>query len=344
MSSGARVAMDSFILTPSDPQPDIPVAKNAAKIAADGGCRQRTASVYPRNKYSGGKQTPHGLAVIISNEIFDEGTGLSRRICAPYDETRLEKGLADLGYRVEVRKNQTGDEMFTLLEDIGKNTAEDPKLHIKKVDDSFICIISSHGEWDSSKNTDVILGRDRTPFDLQKKAYDTLGATACKLLKGKPKLFFIQACRGDKHGTLADDGGTMVAKTIPRKLPRESDFLFSYSTAPMTKAYRFDPNSLQPEGTPIDLSDHENYDKWNIGSFFITELCFAFDQFAPKMDLMNILLIVHEQLSATEKNIFKMDSKSHRQCPHMTLSLRGPVFFYDKAHSLFEDYIKKCLK
>ena len=308
-------------------------------IAADGGGQSNIDDfvVYRCNKLTKG----HGLAVIISNENFDPDSKLSTRICAPYDQARLEKHLSALGYRVVVRKDQTGAEIEKIFEAIGKNDPKEPKLHVKQEDDSFICVISSHGEWDGTKNTDVICGRDRGHVDLKQTAYSMLGTTACELLKGKPKIFFIQACRGDQAGMLADDSGP---KAVPKQLPRESDFLFSYSTAPMTKAYRYDPMTLQPEGKPIDISQHEKGDGWNIGSFYITELCLALGLFSAKMDLMSMLLFVHQQLQATEKNKFKIGSKSTRQCPHMTLSLRGPVFFNDKAASLYKEYVKKCLK
>ena len=331
---GGGVAIYSFLQMATTQQQSV-------NIADDRGKQYNIDDfiVYPCNKL---KKGPHGLAVIISNEIFDPDSKLSRRICAPYDQARLEKHLSALGYRIVVRKNQTGAEIEKIFEAIEKNDPKEPELHVKQEDDSFICVISSHGEWDGTKNTNVICGRDRGHVDLKQTAYSTLGTMACELLKGKPKIFFIQACRGDQDGLLAADSGPKAVQ-IPKQLPRESDFLFSYSTAPMTKAYRFDPMTLQPEGKPIDISQHENYDKLNIGSFYITELCLALGRFSTRMDLMSMLLFVHQQLQATQKKVFKSGSKTMRQCPHMTLSLRGPVFFKDKAASLYEEYVKKCL-
>ena len=304
-------------------------------------CPQITLSMRePCTMLTKGNKTPHGLAVIISNEIIGRH---SRRSCAPYDQARLEKHLSALGYRIVVRKNQTAAEIYKIFGSIGRNSPEDPDLHIKKEDDSFICVISSRGKWDETRNTDVVLGCDGATIDLQQVVHSTLGATACELLKGKPKLFFIEAGRGDQYETVAGDSNE---EDIPDRLPHESDFLFSYATAPMTKSYLFYPGpmALPPEGEPIDISQHEDYSKWQFGSFFTTELCHAFGRFGDRMDLMSMLLFVHQQLQATEKNVFKLSDRTTRQCPQVTLTLRGPVFFHDKALTLYKRNLKKCLE
>jgi hypothetical protein len=291
--------------------------------------------MYRRNKYSGGKQAPHGLALVIANENF---ATLPRRICAPIDEYRLEKGLAEVGYRVVVKRNQTGRQMRQLFETIGKNKGKDSSLHVKKDDDSFICVVSSHGTWDGSKNTDVIYGTDeKASIDLQEIVYELLGTTACERLKGKPKFFFVQACRGEQRGRIADDSRAVC-------LPRESDFLISYSTAPMTKAFRYDPGQPQPEGKTVDLShEDENASGYKLGSFYITELCRALKKFSPRLDLMSTVLFVHQRLQASDEMLFHLSSGAVRQCPHMTVSLRGPFFFFDEAEKLFRDHMNKCL-
>ena len=45
----------------------------------------------------------------------------------------------------------------------------------------------------------MVLGSDAKPIDLEQVVYSTLGVTACELLKGKPKLFFNEAGRGDLY-------------------------------------------------------------------------------------------------------------------------------------------------
>lgn len=321
-----------------DPQPDIP----EAIIVDDAGRQKPTPDqfiVYSRKSHKpGSSKHPHGVALIISNEEFDRSAKLSRRVCSPYDDKRLTESLSALGYRVVLKKNQTGAEMNRLFDAIQANRPGE--LHIKQEDDSFVCVISSHGDWDSHKNTDLIYGRDRGTFYLQESVYEKLNAIKCPHLKGKPKLFFIQACRGAGYGRIADDGDTVVQ--LPPALPRESDFFISYSTAPETKSFRYDPNQPQPEGEPIDTTGDEHYEGYIIGSFYITELCLALKRFAHRLDLMSMVLTVHQSLQASDKNLFRLGSRVTRQCPHMTASLRGPVFFYDDAENFFKEYMKKC--
>ena len=329
---GIDSAHQSAAATFSELQPEIP----SASIADDGG--KPTLEhflVYRCNKFNGGEKKPHGLALVIANEKFQ---GLPQRLCANVDTQRLKKSLASLGYRVEVRSNQTAEQMERIFEIIGGGGGgRDKSLQVRKEDDSFICIISSHGDWDEAKNTDVIYGSDKGTIDLQETVYENLGTTKCELLKGKPKMFFVQACRGGQFGRIAADSSES-------RLPHESDFLISYSTAPQTKAFRYDPNKAQPEGAQIDLTGQQSFDRFNVGSFYITEICLAFDNFARKMDLMTMVLFVHQRLQASDKMLFKLGSTTTRQCPHMSVSLRGAVFFFDKAEEIFRDHVKQWLK
>ena len=322
-----------------DPQPDIPVAT----IVDDADHQRPTPDqfiVYSRKSHKpGSSKRPHGLALIISNEKFDSYARLSNRVCSPYDDQRLTQTFTALGYRVVIKKNQSGTEMNHIFDTIQAN--QPGELQIKNDDDSFVCVISSHGDWDAFKNTDLIYGRDRGTFYLQESIYEKLNSIQCPHLKGKPKLFFIQAGRGAGYGRIVDDGYTIVQ--LSPTLPHESDFFISYSTAPETKLFRYDPNHPQTKGEPIKYTTgDESYKGYIIGSFYITELCVALRRFAHRLDLMTMVLTVHQSLQASDKNLFKLGSITTRQCPHMTASLRGPVFFYDDAENFFKDYMRKC--
>ena len=310
----------------SDLQLDVPLG-----AVADYGSGKPTSSdhfvVYSLNSNKSRSTGPwHGLALIILNETFDVSTGFAQRTCTPYDSKRLKDTLIAIGYRVVIKKNQTGREMNNLFETIRENSSGE--LHIEDKDDSFLCVISSHGGWDPEKSTDVIYGRDKGSLHLQEVVYNNLNAIVCRHLRGKPKLFFVQACRGPEVGRIADDCCTTV-HPAPR-LSRESDFCISYSTAPETQAFRRDPM--------------DGYDNSRSGSCYITELCTALKWFATKLDLFNIILSIHQTLQTTDDHLLQLGSTTTRQCPHLTTSLRGPVFFFDEAESLFREHVKRCLK
>lgn len=295
--------------------------------------------VYKRKAHKKGDgETPHGLALIISNDKFDSSTQLDDRICSPWDDKRLATTLLALGYRVVLKKNQTAAEIKGHLETIQLN--EPGELCIKQDDDSFIFCISSHGKWDEKAKADFIYGKDGGKVYLQRLAYEKLNCRASPSLYAKPKLFFVQACRGvekGQAGSLRADGDEDSAP-----LPLESDFLFSYATAPETKAFRYDPNGPLADGQSVDITQVvDKKDGFKYGSLYITELCEAIDRYGFTLDLMNIVLSVHQTLQTERKYFF---DGQFRMCPYLTTSLRGPVFFYDRAEELFKKYMEKSIE
>ncbi|XP_073498807.1 caspase-3-like isoform X2 [Phyllobates terribilis] len=124
----------------------------------------------------------------------------------------------------------------------------------------FVCAILSHG------NEDGIYARDKI-FTL-KWLVKFFSKSSCKSLAGKPKLFFIQACRGEEwdFGTKTDGISDTVHSLSPQIL-REEDMLYAYSTPPGYFAWR---NSVN-------------------GSWFIQSLCKLLQEHGNRMELMQIL-------------------------------------------------------
>jgi len=99
--------------------------------------------------------------------------------------------------------------------------------------DCIAFAISTHGE----KN-DMLHAKDKM-YSLEDLCL-SISADKCKTLAGKPKLFFIQACRGNQFDT-----GTWVSTDSPEgrgrsdqnlnytyKIPNHADFFLAYSTIP----------------------------------------------------------------------------------------------------------------
>lgn len=176
------------------------------------------------------KSHPHGKCVIINNLTFG---GKKRRKGADNDHTELEKLFTELSFNVEVRLNLDRNEMLNVAVEFAKMDHSEF--------DSFVMIVMSHGgEKDAIEGVD---GRSIRVEDLTSE----FKVSNCPTLRGKPKLFFLQACRGkeiEQSSTSCDFSDTDSIdfdfdSTLPRSTcPQEADFLLAFSTTPGYKSCR----------------------------------------------------------------------------------------------------------
>uniref|UniRef100_A0A3B5LKC7 Caspase 7, apoptosis-related cysteine peptidase n=1 Tax=Xiphophorus couchianus TaxID=32473 RepID=A0A3B5LKC7_9TELE len=163
-----------------------------------------------------------GKCIIINNKNFDENTGMNVRNGTDRDAGELFKCFRSLGFEVVVYNDQTCEKMEHLLKQASEEDHSDSSC--------FACILLSHGEEGMIYGTDAAM-----PI---KTITSLFRGDRCKSLVGKPKLFFIQACRGSEfdEGVQTDSGppnDTLETDANPRhKIPVEADFLFAYSTVP----------------------------------------------------------------------------------------------------------------
>ena len=95
-----------------------------------------------------------------------------------------------------------------------------------------------------------ILGKCGKPYDVDK-IVDLFKGDSCPALLTKPKLFFIQACRGDKTDmgqvyarrqagyNIRRDGPVKKTEPPTIRLPTDSDILVAYSTTEGRPAHRY---------------------------------------------------------------------------------------------------------
>ena len=167
------------------------------------------------------KRKPHGIAVVIVNEKFDlnpnnRSLRLIHRSGAPKDAQLLAETFTFLNYQVESHYNLTSTDMYNVMEEVGTR-----RNHSNY--DSFVCCVSTHGNVKGLYGTDSVLVR-REEFEGLVKNTQTL--------HGKPKLFFIQACRVDQPNPVNPDG-------CGPKLPPHGDHdIFTVNAAtPNNEAY-----------------------------------------------------------------------------------------------------------
>ena len=214
------------------------------------------------------KMFPHGVALIINNEQFARQ---SDRHGTAVDERNLTHTFRFLGYRVEVHRNLDGNAMLAIMNEVGRRD------HAQY--DSFVCCILSHGK------EGHIYGADGTMVslgDFCKK----VDANNCPSLGDKPKLFFMQACRGrmreviavhvsadagdespPEPTSVATDAGVRVATDSDMVIPTSVDFFFGYATPLGSVAWR-----------DIDY-----------GSWYVAELCKALCELSTHASLGDIM-------------------------------------------------------
>ncbi|XP_051997158.1 caspase-8-like [Xyrauchen texanus] len=220
-------------------------------------------------------QIPRGICVIFNNVHF---ATMNERNGSDEDQESLDKVFRWLAFEVVVHRNKTAAEMQDLLKDLGKTVDGD----------CFICCVLSHGSKDGVYGTDgrvVTVDEIREPFN----------GINCQRLAGKPKVFFIQACRGKKNQSLvkvqadgpegAESEIEVDADGFEISIPADSDFLIARSTT---------------EG-------HYSYRKPEIGSWFIQSLCQQLKKHCPQgTDLQTILLCVNDDVSRQGINCKQM--------------------------------------
>ncbi|XP_044102704.1 caspase-2 isoform X2 [Neovison vison] len=131
---------------------------------------------------------PRGLALVLSNVHFTGEKDLEFRSGGDVDHSTLVTLFKLLGYKVHVLLDQTAQEMQEKLENFAQ-------LPAHRVTDSCIVALLSHGVEGG------IYGVDGKLLQLQEvfRLFDNAG---CPNLQNKPKMFFIQACRGGAIGSL----------------------------------------------------------------------------------------------------------------------------------------------
>lgn len=133
--------------------------------------------------------SPKGLALIINNEYFSDSKQYPDRHGSNVDESNLRKLFQKLEYRVEIDKNLSANKMI----ERARKFAKHPDHQLL---DSCVVVVLSHGHYDNFVGSDCA-------FLSVHDFITCFNAVNAPLLRGKPKIFFFQACRG-KIGSKVD--------------------------------------------------------------------------------------------------------------------------------------------
>uniref|UniRef100_A0A914PRP0 Uncharacterized protein n=1 Tax=Panagrolaimus davidi TaxID=227884 RepID=A0A914PRP0_9BILA len=195
--------------------------------------------------------------------------------------------------------------MFTAAKNFAKNVEHS---HY----DSCIVVVLTHGEYDH------LLGCDEKGVNINRflQCFNTINAP---LLTGKPKLFFIQACRGGNPYSLSipPESPTTPEQLVTKRLsqslsptiqPSEADMIIAFATTPNDFAWRHEMN----------------------GSYFIQSVCAIFSKYSANEDICQLLTRVNRQVAKT----YQLCADGYEQNPEFVNRLQKQFYFFPGIQNL----------
>lgn len=259
------------------------------------------------------KCKPHGLCLIVNNVDFEN---LSRRGGSDVDAKKLDELFTKLQYKVKMVRNQTSKQLKETLTQFAR-------LNDHGMADSVIVCLLSHGLEGQIFGVDGVLVSIPDLLAL-------FNGYAAKDLIGKPKMFFIQACRGSDfdQGVEVTDGGYMSANEVPVAEARAA-FVQAHLTGvkPDTVVPEPEPESLPAEADVlVAYSTVPGYVSWNNlakGSWFVQAIADVFSDYAHTEDVVSMLIRVNNKVAREFESYNRK-----KQIPAPVIMLTKKVFFF----------------
>ncbi|XP_015781719.1 caspase-6 [Tetranychus urticae] len=233
-----------------------------------------------------------GLCLIFNHEEFDN---CGRRSGTEQDAYCLKKSFEYLGFEVQRYDNLRCSEIIETLALVSESDHSDA--------DCFCCCILTHGEGEH------LHARDQ-PY-AKNSVFGLFTGEKCPTLRGKPKIFFIQACRGtntdhgvqvDCHHDAVQQPGVKINQV--QCIPVWADFLISYSTVEGYYSYRHTAK----------------------GGWFVQALTPILEALGTNYDLVSILTAVNKDVA------FNLNASPGKQIPQIVCTLTKKLIFRSKPY------------
>ena len=185
--------------------------------------------------------TSKGLAIIITNDYDFPGSRYKALSGTFKDGERLKKAFEALKFDVYWKRNKNQEYIQQLWREINSFDFE-PVKHYKCIAFAF----SGHGEPEGLEGK--LIMQDGTKIDICEDFISPVLPGKAPKIGDVPKIFFIDACRGDDVMETVDAPRQVTDKGSPngsssasqkgcheielRRLPKEANFLVTYSTLP----------------------------------------------------------------------------------------------------------------
>jgi len=249
------------------------------------------------------KHKKRGKAIIFNHTTFEDNC-LGPRKGTEKDAEDLKKILSKLRFDVSIHEDLRVKE----IKEIVKNVSKEEEDHTDE--DCILIAVLTHGKEGrlyDSEGTDY-------PQDV---LWDPFRADNCVTLAEKPKIFIIQACRGDKmdQGLEVRRGVSTDASRIPpgspfQKIPNFADFLIFRSTTAGYVAWRKGDGS---------------------GSWLIQSLCKVLESTLGKgdfsKDLLTLFTRASQRVSHEMSNSMDMACDGMKQIPEVCSTLTKDIYF-----------------
>lgn len=235
-----------------------------------------------------------GYCLIFDIEQFLPSRNLPSRSGTQVDSNGLYNLFRSMSFDVLLFKNSTAKEIKYQLEYISRQDHTDR--------DCFACCILTHGEHGQLWGSDA-----KFPIEM---LFSFFLGDNCKTLVGKPKLFFVQACQGERldHGVPVV-GVDSLDSAAYFKLPTHADFLIAYSTLPGFYSWR-------------NTQD---------GSWFMQALIRVLNECHHDLDLLTMLTVVNHRVAYYKcSNATTEEFNNKKQVPCITSMLTRRVFLKPK--------------
>ncbi|KAF7710042.1 caspase-6-like isoform X1 [Silurus meridionalis] len=259
----------------------------------------RSSRVMDPNEEYNMNHKRRGLALIFNQENFYWHLRLNSRNGTNADRDNLKRRFEQLDFEVRVYDDKKRDDILRIITEASKANHVDA--------DCFVCMFLSHGE-----NGHVYAYDDQINIQDMTSLFR---GDKCPSLVGKPKIFILQACRGDKH----DDPVTpmdvvdskevnqmVVDAGVVQTLPAGADFIMCYSVAEGFYSHRETVN----------------------GSWFIQDLCELLHQYGFKLEFTELLTLVNRRVSQRSVERCKEPSAfGKKQVPCFASMLTKKLYF-----------------
>lgn len=306
---GAVFCQNSEDLTPEDEMPPFVTPTDLTKLPSH--IRPESELVYPM------RSKPRGITLVINNEVFGpnpeatekekEQEELDVRKGSAKDVKSLETLFGALDFKVKTERNKSRNEILKILDDVAH---EDHSSY-----DCFVLWLMSHGK------DGQFYGADGETVPIES-VRDFFSNAQCPTLRSKPKLIFIQACRGREKeiGVVAD------APLSNTRQPSTHDDLTAEQEESSDTGFNFKLSKTIPAHADIliansTISGYASFRNPRDGSRFVRCIVEVFKEFAGHEDLLSMLTMVNQRIS-------EMGEINSKQVSEPTTTLTKKLFFW----------------